>query len=223
MFEIVHWFRTTPHVPRYLFTQNYLRAGSYTLQAIQFTGNDTIYGNFVVLGKRNSPKAKKAKEEYAKHTLHSNVVRFTVVKPRGKELEAWKALAEADRRYASDSDADATIQAYERLVRSFPTSVYAPYAYYTLIFIYSYAPKQNYQKVFELIRRLAEAFPDHPQSLDRVSVYAPLIFREGESELLQRLSQNLPTTKVGRLSKQILQDKETIMDRARGVVTRRKP
>jgi hypothetical protein len=59
-----------------------------------------------------------------------------------------------------------------------------------------------------LIRRLAEAFPDHPQTLDQVRVYAPLIFREGESELLQRLSQNLPTTKVGRLGKQILQDKQ---------------
>lgn len=223
MFEIVYWFRITPRVPRYLFTQNYLRAGSYTLQAIQFIGNDTIYSNFVVLGKRNSPEAKNAKEEYAKHTLHSNVVRFTVVKPRGKELEAWKALAEADRRYASDASADATIEAYERVVRSFPTSVYAPYVYSRLIFIHSYAPQKNYQKVFELIRRLAEAFPDHPQSLHLVSAYAPLIFREGESELLQRLSQNLPTTKVGRLSKQILQDKETILDRARGVVTRRKP
>jgi outer membrane protein assembly factor BamD (BamD/ComL family) len=95
------------------------------------------------LGKRNSPEAKNAKEEYAKHTLHSNVVRFTVVKPRGKELEAWKALAEADRRYASDASADATIEAYERVVRSFPTSVYAPYVYYTLIFIHSYAPKKT--------------------------------------------------------------------------------
>jgi hypothetical protein len=139
--------------------------------------------------------------------LHSNVVRFIVVKPKGREHQALQSLVNADQKYAEDARSNATVLAYERFVSSYRQSVYAPYAYYRLIFVhYSLRPKQNNQKVFELIKKLAEAFPNDPQAVYVVSTYAAIIVRDGKSEILEELSRNLSEAKVGELSRRKLRE-----------------
>jgi len=180
MFNILPWFSTSgiSGAPPYLATMHYLKAGSYRLQAVQFSGKDT---------------------------LRSNVVKFTVIKPTGKELEVIETLREADRKYAQNRHDDGTTIAYEEVVRSFPQSVYAPYVYYQLIFVY-YSFRPNIQKVFELITRLAETHSNDPQSLDIISTYTPIMLREGRRDILEKLSRDYPQTRVGQLSKRKLQE-----------------
>jgi len=181
MYDILAWFSTSgiENAPVYLPTQHFLKNGVYQLQALQFTGKDT---------------------------LTSNRVRITILKPSGNAIRTLQVLTEADKKYAFDRDYDAATYEYEHILRSFPQSVYSPYVYYRSIFIYHHSPIQNYQKVLDLIVKLGESFPNDPQSLHTISTYAPIILREGRRDILEKFSREYPQTKVGRFSKRKLQE-----------------
>jgi hypothetical protein len=181
-YNLVTWFSNSGFAaaPPYLPTRHYLKAGSYWLQAVQFTGRDTLMSDKVML---------------------------VVSKPVGNELLALKALREADRNYSENGRDNRTIFSYQQILNRFPQSIYAPYAYYRLIFINHYL-HHDHNKAFELILKLSENFPNDPQSLTLISGYAPILLDEGRKDVLERIAQTFPNTKVGRLSKQILQDKQ---------------
>ena len=181
-FNIITMFSNSgvTRAPAYLPTVHYLKTGSYTLYFSVFTG---------------------------KGTVHSNKVTFSVVRPKGKELEALREIKEADTRYEDfrqKDDVQRTV-AYESFLSRFHNSTYTPYAYKQLVFLY-YHPRHDTQKALQLIWNLAQRFPNQGQTIELLTNYAPVFIREGRQDILERLSRDFPETRVGQLSRRKLQE-----------------
>lgn len=179
MYNILTLFSTNgaSDAPPYLSTLHYLGAGSYALQAMQFSGKDSLW---------------------------SNVSRVTIVEASGKEREALLALKEADSKYLRNPHDNATLRAYESFLRLHPKSSYAPLAYKSLIFLYMW-PHQDKENALKNLAKLVQRFPDDDTALHQLAVYTPRVVQEGRGSLLEKLACDYPQTKVGQFSERELQ------------------
>ncbi len=163
--------------PSYLHTQRFLKSGEYEVFIQAFTGNDTIY---------------------------SNLLSFSINKPKGKELNALKLLNNAEIKY-SVKDYDGTISECIKLIKLYPSSVYLVNAHERLIFI-SRVVKQDVNSELTYVEQLVMKRPNHVRSFRFLKNYSSVFIKENKEEIFQKIVEKFPNSKVGLLSKKKIQE-----------------
>jgi hypothetical protein len=182
LYNILGEFNTSGNdgAPCYLPSVHYLRAGWYSLDGKTFTG---------------------------KETLRAETVRFEVKQPSIEEAEVLILLKSADSLYGINDKK--SIEKYESILERYPRSVYIPYLYSRMIFIYSVV-KVDKSHTLRLVEQFANHHPNNNGALREVRSKMPEFIRLNRKGIIESLARDHPNTRVGKYCKQKLEELKII-------------